>query len=673
MATDKKIFKEKIALLYENLFTKQPMELLTANPDYWDEFFLLKPSRNALESSFNDALCNVSKAKDTVNLLFSQCTVALKEDSNIRISNAIMTLCVLSRIALHNKKHPFSAIDILMGKQDADLKFEVLRTRFCELLYEESPVGMKSLIIEFLLILITQPSQLSDNAFAELMMSEHLFDALMPLLSTPQTRQSIGYKTVLLLTLLVNTKLNKNVNPFVVKLSIIQKEVALIGYAYVVSQALQEFNKQYDEKIEEPKTAGFFSSFTSLVGNMFIADDDNGLISQPKPVIKPSYSVLLAFYEAIHLNRNFITLLTNSPSDLAETSSEVSDSDGNQANSISPPPPNLLVTFLEFCSIVMVNTKDEQNLKSSRLCFILLLCISEDQCANAIMHDPNIAFRVQLRRSQMRHRRIADDITRPTKPMYHAVLDLMTEFILSNLRKTLPLELYAMSLSVVQRVLCYQKKCGVRLDYCWSDLWSSLITLLKFLISHESDLLPKTNIFSLTQHVCNIFNLFITFGDTFLPSAEVYDQLYYEIIRMNSVFDNLYLLALRHSSTDGGKFKESSLKTVSALANIKAIINHFSPKIDAWSEKNEIESITEADVLEVVRDNYDSLTLKLQEGLDSYEPYNADSPKESIFFLDIGQSVIREYQQQDDQSDKCLITEYQLLVKLIMETNQSTQ
>jgi len=40
--------------------------------------------------------------------------------------------------------------------------------------------------------------------------------------------------------------------------------------------------------------------------------------------------------------------------------------------------------------------------------------------------------------------------------------------------------------------------------------------------------------------VVNIFNLFITYGDTFLPNPNSYDELYYEIIRMHQVFDNLY-------------------------------------------------------------------------------------------------------------------------------------
>lgn len=48
-----------------------------------------------------------------------------------------------------------------------------------------------------------------------------------------------------------------------------------------------------------------------------------------------------------------------------------------------------------------------------------------------------------------------------------------------------------------------------------------------------------------------------------------------------------------------------------SLTNIRAIINHFSPKIDAWAATNKAVALSPDHVLEVVRENYDSLTLKL--------------------------------------------------------------
>lgn len=108
--------------------------------------------------------------------------------------------------------------------------------------------------------------------------------------------------------------------------------------------------------------------------------------------------------------------------------------------------------------------------------------------------------------------------------------------------KKFPMELYVFCLGVVHRIVCYQKRCRIRINYQWKSLWTALITLLRFLAQNESNLTKKMNIFDLSVQVVNILNLFITYGDTFLPTPGSYDELYYELIRMHQVFDNVYSL-----------------------------------------------------------------------------------------------------------------------------------
>lgn len=53
---------------------------------------------------------------------------------------------------------------------------------------------------------------------------------------------------------------------------------------------------------------------------------------------------------------------------------------------------------------------------------------------------------------------------------------------------------------------------------------------------------PELLLVRVFNQIVNLFNMFITYGDTFLPTSNSYDELYYEIVRMHQVFDNLYCM-----------------------------------------------------------------------------------------------------------------------------------
>uniref|UniRef100_A0A3P9ISK1 Armadillo like helical domain containing 3 n=1 Tax=Oryzias latipes TaxID=8090 RepID=A0A3P9ISK1_ORYLA len=373
-------------------------------------------------------------------------------------------------------------------------------------------------------------------------MINSIFEAILQILSDSSSRGQHGYDAVVLLALLVNYRKYESVNPYIVKLSIVDDEPTLDGMGMVVHQALTEYNRQYKDK-EEEHQGGFFSALTSMVGSMFIADADEKLS------VQTNEAILLALYEAVHLNRNFITVLA-------------------QVGASNAPAP--------------------------RWSLHVTLVLS-------------------------------------------SFLDLMVEFVVTHMMKDFPFDLYLRCVQIIHKLLCYQKKCRIRLHYTWRELWSALINLLKFLMSNETSLLSKHNIFHLALLIVNLFNMFITYGDTFLPTSNSYDELYYEIVRMHQVFDNLYCMVLR-VSTNAGQWKEAASKVTHALVNIRAIVNHFNPKIESYAAVNHISQLSEEQVLEVVRSNYDTLTLKLQDGLDQFERYS-EQPKEAAFFKELVRSI----------------------------------
>jgi len=67
--------------------------------------------------------------------------------------------------------------------------------------------------------------------------------------------------------------------------------------------------------------------------------------------------------------------------------------------------------------------RTEAIMNNVKLCFLILSCIAEDQYANSLMHDANLAFRVQLHRVPMHHRKLQDKAA-PAQPLAATLLGI---------------------------------------------------------------------------------------------------------------------------------------------------------------------------------------------------------------------------------------------------------
>merc|ERR1719450_906416 len=580
--------------------------------------------------------------RDNLNSLFHECVAHLSHQHQIRVVYALQTLVGVVR-AVYKKCVQLSGFDLvnfLIGFDRAEQEMAILLAHVNRFLVADSPACLKDLCLKLFLVLASGSDNISNNTLVEFLMinSDKLFDSLIQLLTQSGLRSRHGRAAVTVLTLLVQYRKYDSSNPYILRLSILDQELSLHGYSQVVTGSLAEYTAAYEASLADGGGSGWFGAITNMVGNMFVSEDSQ-IRNEKMRSHNPS---LLALYEIIHLNRIFITTLAHYQTETT-TPAIVTDTDTTTSLSEDLKSVNLLVTFLEYISIAMQDTKSDVANNNVTLCFIILACVTEDQYATALMHDPNLVFKVKLHRSPMRHRKAGVEVVSHGRSLVCALLDLMLEFTRSHLMKKLPIELHLLALSCIHRVLAYQRRCRVRIAYNWRELWSTLIALLKFVVANESNLNKKINVFNICSQVVTIFNVFITYGDTFLPSASSYDELYYELVRCHQTFDNLHSMTLRYS-TSGGEHKDTAMRITNSLVNIRAITSHFQPRIDAWLAKEQLSTLTEDQILDVVRDNYDSLTLKLQEGLDQYDNY-AENPSYTSFFTSLVRSIVSDVRQ----------------------------
>lgn len=227
-SASKKPLKEKVVLMYDEIFmTEDPSK---CSPRFWEELFLMKVNLEYLEGKLESLDGEeLMKIKDNINCLFQHCIQALGEEHPIRVVNALQTLCALIR-GVHQKNKSTSGFDIinmLMGFDKAELCMKNLMESLDSLLCAEGSESLKSLCLKLLLCLVTVTDNISQNTILEYVMINSIFEAILQILSHPPSRREHGYDAVVLLALLVNYRKYESVNPYIVKLSIVDDEATL--------------------------------------------------------------------------------------------------------------------------------------------------------------------------------------------------------------------------------------------------------------------------------------------------------------------------------------------------------------------------------------------------------------------------------------------------------------
>ncbi|KAM7532523.1 hypothetical protein Aperf_G00000132167 [Anoplocephala perfoliata] len=630
----KSVPKEKVVQVYEKLFAGQ--DITSGRAEFWDEFFLLRVNVKVLLAFFDKvSFDRIVELKVHLSRLYSECLQkALTTAHWQRIANALQTAdCLL--LGIFQSKNlsifPSDKVKLLIPSERLiPAKIDYMKLCTTSFLKDWPPL-LQELVIESLTIRCVLSDHINENPLFEWLMDENLFELLGTLINNTCLRHRFGVGACCLLGLISQYRWKEINNLFLLKLAHVKDEILLNSISAVISYAISESTRKYNEYVQA--SGGIFSSISSMLGGR--------KVDGQRQDFSVHDALLLCLYVIILQNPRFPSLLSCSHTHIDthqqhfQLSGSVSsgklndfnDGDSGIDNFIPSPlaldPRNLMADLIEFASVVMQGVRDNpEYLNTCSLCFRIMSQATKNLSVCLFLHEYNVHFTIQLHRAHLRHRKSAVYLLdrSSTNTMAAVLLDLLVEFFCTHLMKSLPFEIHKLCLDICYHLLSHQKEHSIRLDYDWRQLWKALFDLMKFVIKPGGPVICKET-FSTLLKIVGIFNFFIVYGDCFLVGPSAYDDLYYELVRMKDPVEQLVKFADQYSAMSESGWKSLAMDLRDSINNLEAIVRHFNNKISAYVSNGSLASLTEAQVLDIIQENYASLNLRVYEDLHRhYEP-----------------------------------------------------
>lgn len=147
--------------------------------------------------------------------------------------------------------------------------------------------------------------------------------------------------------------------------------------------------------------------------------------------------------------------------------------------------------------------------------------------------------------------------------------------------------------------------------YHWSELWRSLLSFIRFLTTYAKDIKTLHQSSRLIDDTVNLIALSLSTGETFLPDAAAYDDLFYKLVETGDIltkFRDAYDLSKQQSS--------SSIETLISVSS------HYYELLQG-DEKGKVKSknLSPREVSKVIKQGYETLSIQAKEGLDHWERF----------------------------------------------------
>jgi hypothetical protein len=192
------------------------------------------------------------------------------------------------------------------------------------------------------------------------------------------------------------------------------------------------------------------------------------------------------------------------------------------------------------------------------------------------------------------------------RPYISATLDVLVDGLNHNLKKRLDTKFYVQIITTITRTLTFLIKTRNKLYYHWAELWRSLLSFTRFLTVYADDLKSLVDTEELVQSLVNLLALSLTNGETFVPTAGDYDDLFYKLVESGEA-----LVKFRDA------YSISRPGDTSPMNTLIGVSEHYQELIKA--QKGKGRHISPREVTRIIQQGYESLSLDITEGLDHVE------------------------------------------------------
>lgn len=508
-------FQPKIVQLYSELFNLND-EDFSPSEGFWREFYLLKPEKqkftDILEPLTADDLLHISRqTRNFVQKAISE----VASDTAPQNENALENLTAFLAAALAKKYTNPSTdiIEVLAGLENIDKVMTSLVNALDTVVSKSPSITFRRKAIDNILAIVSGSYQTSLVTF---FIHKDFFQGFIKYV---QHAPEAAPATLSLLGLLANYNKFEAQNIYQNRMEDFINEEVMVKLVDGFANTCGDMRDAYVAVQDDTPAQWTIGSTLSYVGLRALTpeakkpppptEDEAKALFNALPGVNAV--ILLATYSFVQANNIFASHLISTDSD---------------ADLESP-----LAAFLSATSYLCHHAyRNTRTLHYSLLSLFTLRLLIEDSILTKRLSDPASKITVRLARQRPPHLPHTPTPRIPTT----SILDILTDTLSHNLRKRLSIPLYTTTLTILHQILTQLSSTRTRLPHHWSYIWLSLISLLRFLTTYATDLTSHSSLSeiqsSLLTPLTNILTLSLLHGDSFLPDAPPYDDLFYKLV-----------------------------------------------------------------------------------------------------------------------------------------------